>query len=311
MQSGTDEEFKRFLQPSSEERERRSAEREAHSIFLRKSFSPEDIERVLKAAEPIPPETIEVLDRATGETRKVARQDEIERRLSSLSAFVHYSSEQKKVQLTPSDLVKRFHAIAAAANTLLKEIWSIGPISKRPPPHVHDVLGRVAEREIAEDESKIAAEGGASQNTPLLWRAGTVTSTDYAGDIRFRNNVHGVVELRDWARRAEREARARVGRDRGADESLKLRIDRWDANPIADALDVIFRIWQEVLQRELNTGSVNKDGRAGGPLVKFTRACLVAVGAINGRDNKPMGPDAVRAHIRRVLSEKQSGSDPQ
>jgi hypothetical protein len=284
MQSnGSDEEeFTRFLQDPLEERERRRrAEPEAYGIFPRKSFLSKDLERVLKTAEPIPSEPIEVLDPATGETRSVSRQHEIERRLSALSAGVLYSEEQKK--LTPSDLTKRFHAIAAAADKLLDAI-SESPI------HVRDELGRAAESEIAKDESMISTEGGAPQNTPLSWRAGTITSTDYvAGDIRFRNNVYAVAELRDWAKLAKKEAQARVKRNDGRNES------RADLIVDTDAVGVILRIWEEVLQRELNTGiAVKLDGHAYGSQLEFLQACLAAVGI-----TKPLTLDAIRGRVIR------------
>ena len=168
-------------------------------------------------------------------------------------------------------------------------------------------MERRDERETAEDESKIAAEEGASENTPLLWRAGTVTSTDYTGDIQFRNNVHGVEQLRDWAGRAETEARAGMGKKNGgATESLESRIDRWDADPTAGALDVIFRIWEEVLQRELNTGAVTTEGVtkeggiAYGQILEFSLACLAAVGITEGR-GKPLAQASIRGRIRRHL----------
>jgi hypothetical protein len=255
----------------------------SESIFPRKSFSPIEIDRILRTAAPIPTAPFERVDIVTGNPVMISRAAEIEARLGSLSAVIIYSDERATAQHAPSGLAKRFHAIAAAAETLLE---AIGPLTI-PPTQIETVLMRIAERELS------------ARYKPRIWKTGTITANDYGADIQFRSYVDGVRELGGWAGRAEAAAQERTA---GAgSEGDPFGIDRWDFDPISEALDVIFRIWEHVLQRELNAGAVTKDeGVAYGQLLEFSLACLAAVGITEGRGT-PLSQDSIRARIRRRL----------
>src|SRR4051812_47724584 len=93
-------------------------------IFPRRTFSPEDIHRVLRAAAPIPESPFEQKDLETDEIRTMSRAQAIEERLSAISARVIIDIDQKSGAVSASHLAKRLHAVAAAAETLLKSFGS-------------------------------------------------------------------------------------------------------------------------------------------------------------------------------------------
>jgi hypothetical protein len=257
-------------------------------IFPRRNFSPEEMGRVLRAAAPLPPEPIDEPDYDTDGVRRIPRQQAIEERLGAISAFLAINAERKSSDLSPSKLAKRFHAIAAAADVLLEALGQ----SAEPPTHIERALGRIADAEAAE-------MGGFPHHPPLKWSG---RFTDFWGRAQLRDNVAAVAQLRSWARRAENAAQAEpAASETETSDADALGFAPWDGDGITHAVDGILRIWTQVLGRDLNTGAVDGDGLAYGPLVEFSLACLGALGVTEGR-GKPLGQDAVRGRIRRRLA---------
>ena len=108
-----------------------------------------------------------------------------------------------------------------------------------------------------------------------------------SGEGLLRDGVHGVYRLQRWARsvkaRHQTEERVPPAKRHARDEDL----DRLFGD--------LAGIWADVFNRRRAT-SVNPDtGQAGGPMIRFFRACLMPV----FKEDTP-SDDAIRSRIRQT-----------
>jgi len=252
-------------------------------------FEAEHVRRVLDAAKPIPTDDIEIDDYETGEKLRVPRAVALIKRLESIDVLTQINLQHLH-DLSPSDLEKRFHAIAAAANELLVALGGgrdteIGDM----PRQIRDGLRREAERDGER-------RNGFEHHPPRTFSIDGEEFRDYQGDSQLRDNIAAVRQLRAWAMNLERAAAAQKGKK---NDDLEEWLNPWTGEPLSDALAGILRIWTDVLGREVRT-SVTMNGRATGPLLRFVEACLAALNLRSQGD----GPstNALRARILRMYA---------
>jgi hypothetical protein len=258
-------------------------------------FSLDVVRRILAAAAPIPVDELESLDPETGEVRRFRRAELVIRHLGWIDTWTQMSLQHQS-DLSPSELVKRFHAIEAAARQLIAALGTgadgeFGSMQRQ----VRNGLRWVAEKY----GERI---GGFPHHPPMNWmpRNFDRAMTDFHGDSQLQDDIAAVARLRDWARDCETASRARVGLDSPDDRvSVELGIEPWLGDPLNDAIKGILKIWKNILGRPIRTSVV--DGVGTGPLVSFVAACLDALRLREGRE-KPLESDALRARIRRAAS---------
>ena len=261
--------------------------------FYTGRFAPELIWPVLMAATPFPSGNFEQEDPHTGKIRSVRRAVAIVARLDWLDTRTQMNL-QHVADLSPSELKKRFHAIAVAADELLKKLSADGGGDANA--MQRQIFGTL--RGIAERRGE--ATNGFPNHPVTLSRFQGAEYPDYHGEYQLRDNVAAVAQLGSWAREAEKAAASRVGKQGEGERDLDLPyIEPWTDDAVTDALDGILRIWTDVLEREVKT-SVTPDGHASGPLLRFVRTCLATLNLDQGSDGKPLTADAIRARIRRL-----------
>jgi hypothetical protein len=233
-------------------------------------MSPAQREEVLRAAGKMPSDPITAPD---GSSHK--RADAVIQRLERVHWWVS-STPQESAALPYSQVEKRHHAIAVAADQLL------------------DALQVPAYQDEAELESQIAF--------PL--RA-IIEEHSYAdGDTRLYDAIESVALLRDAAREAEAVAGANKGRS--ADHAARLRAELIGMSPETidptdQALGAILGIWTGILGRKIQISFDPKNQRPSGPLIRFASACLESLGLQTTKE-------AIRARVRRMAAGRREKS---
>ncbi len=252
-------------------------------------FAREDVLRVLRAAAPIPPGSIEIDDHETGKRAEVLRAVAIVKRLEVIHELTQINLQHLN-DLSPSKLEKRFHAIGAAADKLLSAI-GVGGHSELidVPRQVRDGLRWEAERDGER-------RNGFEHHPPRTFSIGGEVFKDYQSDSQLRDNISAIRQLRAWALNLQSHTRARKGKR--ADD-LERWLDPWTGQPLNDAMAGMLRIWIDVLGRRVQT-SVSIQGRAAGPLLRFVVAGLALLNL--RRDGDGPSVNALRLRILRMYA---------
>jgi hypothetical protein len=254
-------------------------------------FTAEQVAAVLAAAPPLPTEAVEDEDIALHCKRMMPPAEAIIRRLEILGGMAAINTENKKAP--PSVHTKSLHAIAAAARELLDKIGAgtdgdCGAI----PGQIWQSLRWTA-------ESHAERIGGFRHNLPVRRRIGDHEFCDHNSDRQLRDNVLAVAHLAAWAATAEVKTRAQIGRHDTGTWPAFPNDDLWTGGSVNDVLRDVCRIWTEILGRRVATSVRFGDGKADGPLIRFSLACLDLIG-VREEKGKPLSADAVRKRIRAI-----------
>jgi hypothetical protein len=255
-------------------------------------FSAQQIAPVLAAAAPIPDSDIEEDDIGLGHRRPMPRAEALVRRLELIRGVAGINLQSRDTH-PPSIHVKSIHAIAAAARVLLQKIGA-GPNGDAAtvPRQIWSSL-----RHFAEDEAENI--GGFPNHPAITRQIGDHEFLDYCADRQLTDDIRGIAQIALWAERAEKKLNRMVGSHNiGILLAGTPNEPPWTGDPINDAINGILHIWEEVLQRKIGT-SVDFNKSAGGPLIRFSTACIQLCGILD--DGEPLSDDAVRARIRRLL----------
>jgi hypothetical protein len=265
--------------------------REAHLLYTGR-FSAQQIEPVLAAAAPIPEGDIEEDDVGLGRKRLMPRAEALVRRLELIDGVAGINLKNRNTS-PPSVHVKSLHAVAAAAKELLQKIGA-GPNGEAAavPRQLWNSL-----RSFAEGEAK--SNGGFPNHPPITRQIGDHEFLDYCTDRQLMDNIRGIAQIALWSEQAEQKVRCMVG-SHNIGVWLAAAPDEppWTGDPINDALYGILHIWEGVLQRKIGT-SVDFNGSAGGPMIRFSTVCLHLCGILDA--GEPPSDNAVRARVRRLL----------
>jgi len=185
------------------------------------------------------------------------------------------------------------HAIAAAANELLHKL---GAGTDGDCEAVSRQLWQSLRSAAEADAERI---GGFRHNPPMPRRIGDHEFCDYQSDRQLRDNICAIAQLAAWATAAEERARGQICKHDTGTWPAFPHDDPWTGDTVNDVLSGVCRIWTEVLGREVATSVRYEDGRAGGPLIRFSLACLDLIGVREER-GAPLSADAVRKRIRAI-----------
>jgi hypothetical protein len=161
----------------------------------------------------------------------------------------------------PSALSKKFHAISAAADTLLAALEVKEGVSRFGlPEQLWDVLNHFAK--LGDDQ------------------------------LELDDNISAVLQIRKWANQAEALTNAMK---RDADRPTKVLVaeagaDKW---PEFDFYEAIFKIWGEILGGRVEAGYNHSTKSASGPLVRFVAACFRLLGL------RVPPANTIRDHVRK------------
>jgi len=255
------------------------------------TFTTEQVAAVLAAAAPLPTEAVEDEDIALHCKRMMTPAEAIIRRLEILGGMAAINIENRKAP--PSVHTKSLHAIAAAAKELLDKIGAgtdgdCGAI----PRQIWQSLRSAAEC----DAERM---GGFRHHPPIRRRIGDHEFCYYNSDRQLRDNVLALAQLAAWAATAEDKTRRQIGRQYTGRWPAFPKDDLWTGDPVNDVLSGVCRIWTEILGRRVATSVRFEDGKADGPLIRFSLACLDLIG-IREEKGKPLSADAVRKRIRSI-----------
>ena len=255
------------------------------------TFTTEQVAAVLAAAAPLPTEAVEDEDIALHCKRMMTPAEAIIRRLEILGGMAAINIENRKAP--PSVHTKSLHAIAAAAKELLDKIGAgtdgdCGAI----PRQIWQSLRSAAEC----DAERM---GGFRHHPPIRRRIGDHEFCYYNSDRQLRDNVLAVAQLAAWAATAEDKTRRQIGRHDTGRWPAFPKDDLWTGDSVNDVLSGVCRIWTEILGRRVATSVRFEDGKADGPLIRFSLACLDLIG-IREEKGKPLSADAVRKRIRSI-----------
>ena len=209
---------------------------------------------------------------------KMSRSDALVLALGELDLYVQ-SNSLVAGDFTASKLSKKFHAIASAADKLLRTLEiteDAGLLSL--PEQIRYGFKYFAEKEAEEF-------GGFSNHPPEIRR--TVVDDEevcykvFHPERQLQQNIEGISQLLRWARQAEKEnklASKRTGK--GSEEAARameeLAYSNMQVRPEVNIYYYICDIWVGVLDRPLSTSV--RQRKAAGPLIEFTTACLELVG---------------------------------
>jgi hypothetical protein len=261
--------------------------------FYTGRFSSEALQPVRDAAVPIPVGEIEEEDLSLGPGTKryMPRWEALVRRLELLAGMAEINLQIN--ENSPSVHSKALHAIAAAAEQLLEKLGA-GEAGDS------EIVPRQI-RHSLQHEAATYAEGigGFPNHPPVQRQIGDHEFLDYCADRELHDNIRAVAQIVAWAKQARERAKGQVGRHNvgmllaaGPDE------DPWTGNPINDALNGVCRIWREVLGRTISTSLDAIDGTAGGPLIRFSLACLNLLEVRDLGRKGSLSSNAVRKRIR-------------
>jgi hypothetical protein len=199
----------------------------------------------------------------------------------------------KTQQSSPSVHAKSLHAIAAAAEQLLEKLGA-----------GEDGDGATVPRQIRhslqhEAESHAEGIGGFPRYPPVRRQIRDHEFLDYCADRELQDNFRAVAQIAAWAKQARERTKKQIGRhDIGTLLAAGPDEDPWTEDPINDALSGVCRIWRDVLGRAISTSVNAQDQTAGGPLIRFSLACLELMNVRDRGRKELLTSDAVRKRIR-------------
>jgi len=244
------------------------------------------LDAVFAAAKPFNPGEVAIC--VDGGEMSASRADALIWALSKLDTHAQLN-HLADAELVPNKLSLRFHAIAVAADELLKKLGANRNAARfGVPDQIREGLKRFAEQEAME-------RGGFLNHPPEIdsWilDGEEIRRSEFHEDRQLQDNIDGVFQIRRWARQAEEVAkRKQKRRSTDSDQAAYAAMEKGPEFPIYDE---IFEIWEKALGNPVRS-SVSSDGNVSGPLICFTNSCLELMGYSAPRSSK-----AVRAQARR------------
>ena len=225
------------------------------------------LDAVFATAKPFDPGEVPI--RVDGEEIFAPRADALVWALGELETHARLN-RLADAELVPTGLRKRFHAIAAAADKLLKALKADRNAAR------FGVSEQIREglKHFAEQDAREA--GGFLNHQPesgsVIFEGEEITLTEFHEDRQLQDNIEGVFQISRWARQAEALARLeQKGRPGSTTSDQSYAVV--GKGPQFDVCEELFEIWKNILGRPLRTFKTST-GTPSGPLIEFGTKCL-------------------------------------
>lgn len=211
-------------------------------------------------------------DTGTLVSQRVDRRTALGHRLESAARYWEVE-RQWQPKPTHRQRAEEFQKIETAAVRLLKalQVGKDGDIDAMPNALRYGGL-------LAHAASEAAALGG---------------EPEWTGEGLLADSIAGVVRLRQWAAAARERAEAFIPRDGPGGHTGDAALD--------ELFGSLAGIWLDIFERPVQTSvgkpDSSREGKAGGPFVRFIRACISPLG-------RKLTDEAIRDRVRRLFRGK-------